>query len=92
MDDLILTVDQIAHEQDEAVQAFHRPGGPDNDLELGDYVNRYVCRAQVAKVVEWVKKNNCAPLQAQGTRTYAAHLVLPKESWQALKEAAGEGK
>ena len=51
-----------------------------------------LCRAQVAKVVEWVKKNNCAPLQAQGTRTYAAHLVLPKESWQALKEAAGEGK
>ncbi len=59
--------------------------GPDDD-----WTN--ICRAQLKKVVEWVKKNNCAPLQAQGTRTYAAHLVLPKESWQALKDAAGEGK
>ena len=83
MDDLILTVFQIQHEQDEAVQAFRRPSGPDNDLELGDYVNRYVCRAQVKKVVEFYQQ---IPVAGRPMHDVWADFL------EALREAAGEGK
>ena len=61
-DDIVLTVPQIQIEKDEAIWAFHQPCGPDNDLEIDDYVDRYVCRAQVRKVVEeWEKRDGFCP-------------------------------
>lgn len=50
-DEILLTVEEIARAQDDAVLAFNRPLGPDNDLELGEYTSRYVCRAQVRKAL-----------------------------------------
>ena len=75
MDDILLTLTEIARAQDEGVLAFHRAGGADGDLEQGDYVNRYVCRAQVAKVVKWIETD---PKAVIGTRAL-----------QALRAAAG---
>ena len=86
---ILLTVREIAREQDNAVVAFHQPGGPDGDLELGDYVNRYICRAQVRKVAEWLETNSIDTWEpATQTYTTRSQSMLV---WKALK-AAGEGK
>jgi len=90
--DILLTAEEIAREQDNAVVAFHQPGGPDGDLELGDYVNRYICRAQVRKVVEWMKEHNSAPYGESRRMTVGQNdILLLYPNAQALK-AVGEGK
>jgi len=78
---ILLTAEEIAREQDNAVVAFHQPGGPDGDLELGDYVNRYVCRAQVRKVMRWVEKHK------QWEDEYSYWLIEYSEIALALKAA-----
>ena len=89
---ILLTVREIAREQDNAVVAFHQPGGPDGDLELGDYVKRYDCRAQVRKVVEWMKGHSSAPFGESRRMTVGQNdILLLHPNAQALK-AAGEGK
>ena len=87
-DDILLDKFDLAQEHTEALDTWKRT---DKCTPWEDFWNVWLCRAQVLKVAEWAKRNNCAPLQADGKRTYTAHLVLPRDAWQALK-AAGEEK
>ena len=53
------------------------------------YIREEVCRAQVKKVVEWINDN--VDGHAGGYWNYGDR-VLHEDKWQALREAAGEGK
>jgi precorrin-6B methylase 2 len=72
----------------EAVNEQHKAG------EKAIYPNEYhvkaevICRAQVRKVVEWMKKNNTANYVE---KYHGWPMQLDEEHWAAL-EATGEGK
>ena len=57
-----------------------------DDLEI---IIEEACRAQVRKVVEWINDN--VDGHAGGYWNYGDR-VLHEDKWQALREAAGEGK
>ena len=73
-------MDEILLTPEEQENAANR--GPDDD-----WTN--ICRAQVRKVVEWINDN--VDGHAGGYWNYGDR-VLHEDKWQALREAAGEGK
>lgn len=98
--EILLTHDQQGDAIDTALARCTR----DRELSPVHTVAEEVCRTQLAKVVEWAKAHDCCARlfepnkdgECCGNTAYVdmdkGDLWLDLSDWQALREAAGEGR